>query len=306
MKFRLGSTRKLIILLSFAFLQACAVNLPAVRDFSKNTVAASNSFNLVADDIPASCIRRVNVAYKFESVENIEKNGEKVVKFNQKYLGDLENCRKIKESLDGVVAANDVLKNYAEALGKLASDDVATFTAELNSLEGSLKKVDINGNKPFDNQRVAAISGIAKFLFNAAANGYRQKKLKETIEVGNNDLPGLIDGLEDVVELYKSQLLKREKTQIEFEQVELERIYRNNNGILNERLYETLLDLQIIENKMQAAEDFKSILDNISRTHNQLYESSNELNSKALILLIQNYVKQLQPLINNLREAFAS
>ncbi len=52
----------LVILLA----EGCAQNLPAVREFSQATVAASNSFDTISDDIPKSCIRRVDAEEDFK------------------------------------------------------------------------------------------------------------------------------------------------------------------------------------------------------------------------------------------------
>ena len=113
----------LVILL----VQGCAQNLPAVREFSQATVVASSSFNTIADDLPKSCIRRVDAeeGFKGERIVIVDDN----VEFSKEYKDKLSTCDALKESLNGITAANDVLKGYAQAIGQLASDEAVTFTS---------------------------------------------------------------------------------------------------------------------------------------------------------------------------------
>jgi hypothetical protein len=48
------------------------------------------------------------------------------------------------------------------------------------------------------------------------------------------------------------------------------------------------------------------VLKKISETHGELYKNKNQLTSHALIALTQDYAKQLIPLINSIKEAFAN
>ncbi len=128
--------------------QGCAQNLPAVREFSQATVSTSGSFINIADDLPMSCIRRVGVAFKGEKVTITDDK----LEYSKEYKNQLANCDMIKESLNGIIEANNVLKGYAEALGQLASGNPVTFTSEIDALEASLKTVDVKGSKPFEGQ----------------------------------------------------------------------------------------------------------------------------------------------------------
>lgn len=288
----------LVILL----VEGCAQNLPAVREFSQATAAASSSFNIIADDLPKSCMRRVDVAFKGEKVTIT--NDE--VEYSKEYKNQLATCDMIKESLDGIIEANNVLTGYAEALGQLASNNPVTFTSEIDALESSLQKIDIKGDRPFEGQKAAAVSGLAKLLSNAAADGYRQEKLKETIRIAQPYIRVLIEGLIAVVGDYRSTL-EDEKIQVEFDQTRLLRDLKNKNAEpdeLNENLFQNKLLIESIEAKQKGADDYMKILRNISDTHTKLYENPSQLNSGELIMLIQNYVKELVPLIYNLRQAF--
>jgi hypothetical protein len=116
----------------------------------------------------------------------------------------------------------------------------------------------------------------------------------------------LIEGLIAVVGDYRSTL-EDEKIQVEFDQTRLLRDLKNKNAEpdeLNENLFQNKLLIESIEAKQKGADDYMRILRNISDTHTKLYENPSQLNSGELIMLIQNYVKELVPLIYNLRQAF--
>lgn len=220
-------------------------------------------------------------------------------------------CDALKESLNGITAANGVLKGYAQAIGQLASDEAVTFTSEIDALEASLRGINIGGDKPFEGPKVTAVSELARFLSNAAVRGYRQKKLKETIEAANPYLENLIDGLIAVSGDYQA-VLRGEEQQVRNVQVNLviegekpENKGRIQEREMDERLFRTKREMEIIESKRKAVEDYKMVLKKISETHGELYKNKNQLNSEALIPLIQDYAKQLIPLINSIKEAFA-
>src|ERR1700752_3214789 len=228
------SIRLLIgLLLVISFAQGCAQNLPAVREFSQATVSASSSFNSIADDIPKSCIRRVNVeeAFKGARIVIVDDN----VEFSKEYKDKLSTCDTLKESLDGIIAANYVLKGYAEALGQLASDEAVTFT-EIDALEANLRGINIGGDKPFEGPKATAVSELAKFLSNAALRGYRQKKLRETIETAHPYLETLIGGLVAVAGDYQA-VLRGEEQQVRNVQVNfvIESERPENKGRIQQR-----------------------------------------------------------------------
>ncbi|MGB7293732.1 MAG: hypothetical protein WBD99_16300 [Thermodesulfobacteriota bacterium] len=202
----------ILVLLNLSF-GGCAANLPAIREFSQSTIATSSSFNDITDDMPESCYRRVEFSSRqMEQIYTIDAPPPESL--SKDYLSD---CNQLKNSLVGVYDANDVLRGYAVAIGKLASNDVVTFDKEIATLENNMRKVVIDDNKPFDDPKVAAISSIAKLLFTITTEGYRQKKLKDAIEMANPHVKKTVDGLIKVVDIYKIQLDSETDTINEFQ-----------------------------------------------------------------------------------------
>ena len=300
-------SRRLVALASLAIIvlfQGCVANLPAVRDFSQNTIVAAASFDSIADDLPKSCIRRVELELAPDEKIIVDN---KRVEYAPEYVTALSKCTILKSSLDGILQVNAVLKGYAEALGKLASDDAVTFTQEVDALEANLKQININGSNPFDGPKATAVSELARFLSKAALDGYRQKKLRETIQVGHKHLEQIVGGLGDVAGDYKA-ILRNEKQNVITNQnlIVAQRTKGKTTVELDKKLLETKQTIAAIETKERAAEDYKTILRKIAETHKGLYISaeSGQLDSALLIAEVQKYAAQLTPLVNEMRMAF--
>ncbi|MDA2919086.1 hypothetical protein MYX76_06260 [Desulfobacterota bacterium AH_259_B03_O07] len=315
-----------ILLLISYLLQSCTVNLPAVREFSKATVASSSSFDGLVDDLPKSCFRRAS--FTLPGDKFLLEPPKFELELTDTYSNRLLGCDKYKVSVLGIVEAQNVLQNYAEALGKLASDDVVTFSTETAALKNALQSIDIDGQNPFNDARVGATMKIAEFIFNIAVKGYRQKKLKDTIEIGNENLYELVDGLNDfaiiytkileseknTVKSYQKNVLKTEIINLNKQIDNLEKMGKRFDslvGLLEVRrdqlkgeVFEAESSIILVEEKQSGAKDYMMILEKISSTHKQLYESRNDLDSQELIDLIKSYSQELIPLIKNIRHAF--
>ncbi len=290
--------------LALLYISGCAVNLPTVRDFSQTTAAATGSFKSMADDIPQSCIRRVDISFEASDKVTVENSR---VEYTSEYRDALNKCETLNDSLVGVLGVNDVLRAYAEALGALASDEAITFTQEQDALEASLAQINVNGTNPFSGGKAAAVSDLARFLSNAALDGYRQKKLRDAIQIGNEHLNPIIGGLTDVTGDYQA-LLKNEKQNLMTNQNLLIAQRKNVKSAINsdQQLLDIKQAVDAIDAKDQAAEDYKTVLRKISDAHHALYVSSQskELESALLITEMRQYSTELTPLINQMRTAF--
>ena len=103
----------------------------------------------------------------------------------------------------------------------------------------------------------------------------------------------------------EEQQVRNVQVNLVMESEKLENKGRVQEREMDEKLFATKREMEIIESKRKAVEDYKMVLKKISETNGELYKNKNQLNSQALIALIQDYAKQLIPLINSIREAFA-
>ena len=308
---KIKSNGILLVSISFALfylLQGCAANLPAVREFSKSTIAATSFFDDIAEDLPKSCARTAEISFMPSPEDKIEIVNNNV-ELSTEYRESLSTCDKYNDGVNGIVNVNNVLKGYAEAIGKLASDDVVTFTQEVNALRSSLASVGA-----FQGEKAEAVVKLAEFLFNAALNGYRQNKLKETIVLAHDDLVEIIEGLTIVTSDYQAELSKETKNVEQIQRIlindrkkpEDHRVFKVSVSEIDEMLFEFQQKLNFIQGKNQAAEDYKNILAKIKKAHEKLKVSSDQLDSQQLVLEIRTYAEELIPLINDIRKAFSS
>ncbi len=302
--------KKLLVSTCLLFVSClgCASNILSVREFSKVAMNASDTFSSVADDIPRSCVRRVEAGNRDNKIV-VRKND---VEYDEDYLRQMSTCNKLKTSVDGIARANAVLRNYVVALGSLAADDPVTFTTDVNGLKKSLDSVEINGKKPLDKMQVDSTSNLAAYLFSAAANGYRQDKLKDAIKNHEQDLEYLIEGLIMTIDDYNAEL-RSEGIQVASIQGDLVRESRKPRGQrtisdaeLNGRLFDTKRHLEMIEARKAAAKDCITVLGCISDSHKKLSKGSDELQSDEMLNMIRKYVEDLTPLMTNVRRAYSS
>jgi len=166
-------------LLFFSFLLlvlSSCVNLEHIKQFAE-TSTEINTYNQLVDDY---------VSYP-DRIASLQPESQKpaLEKIKQDRL-----CQK-----NGFKALHQVASEYMTALGKLASDEVVTYDAELNSFTKTVSSSRIV--KP---ETVAASGKISKILLKAFTDQWRKNKLKKIIEQSNTDFQNLIEGLKFITE----------------------------------------------------------------------------------------------------------
>ncbi|MGQ0794438.1 MAG: hypothetical protein ACT4NX_10220 [Deltaproteobacteria bacterium] len=298
-----GNFRLAVSLITLIFLSGCAANLPAVRDFAETTLVASREFESIAADIAHSCLRRVEIDYQGYRIE-ISENGD--VKYSEDYESGLEVCRDAGQSLEGILDANLALQGYVYALGRLASDEPATFAADIDGLKSNLAAIKIAGGSPFAGQRAESVSKLAGLLVKIAAEGYRQKRLKQTIRAANPYFGDLIGGLIDIVEDYRD-FLEDERIQLNLAQTGLARMLpkgARESAEINDELFQNKAQLESAEAKLAAASGYQTLLGSIAETHDKIAAGANALDSAELAQYVQGYIRELLPIVKNLKRAF--
>lgn len=301
----------------------CGPKLAAVKDFSNSTISATNSFDTISEQLPDSCRRRVYFTNERINILNeVLATGEK-----DETIQDLETCELIEQSLTGIQDANNVLREYATALGLLSSDDLVNFQADLKTLEDNLKKVEMDGNKPFQ-ERASAIVKITDTILSFGAKEYGRKKLREAIKsVKPDEFNTLVDGLIAVIHDYEKELQNEMDAIKDYQKLVLGTLATTVQNELNSTKKDSPVWISLfwvksqieqeeikiqqekinpILNKKQALVNTISILDELKSTYFQLYNKSleNDLDSGELIKLIQTYGKDVKDLVKEIQKAF--
>lgn len=265
-----------------AFVAAgCAADLESVRNFAAVSADSANYGKLV-NDYAESPVRQKE--YQPDS--------------QQAALDEIAAAREAQKK--DLLALQVLVSEYMDALGRLASDEVVNFDSQFDLLTGELKAKQILGEREAD-----AYGKIAKILTNAAADGWRRKKLGTIIADTNADFQIVTGALHAIVD-------RDFRASLGNEQVAIAKYYggilaqaRANppqqagivavTDILKKRLAE-------VDARIAAVDAYAAILDRIAKGHQELYEHRANLKDKAVRKDLERYAKDLRRAYKTLQE----
>lgn len=213
------------------------LDLGAVKDFTAKASEASEKFPLIADDFQGSCFRHASyqpigqvsdqdINDALEKIEAIDDPVFKAAlkdKFNAALkdksdplkssntsspfmLRDLRRvaCERYSGLGRTLNERHQFLFTYLETIGELASDKLVDYSAEVDTLGGSVQKAAIAlGAKKEDAE---GQQGIFKLIFNsiftASADNYRRDRLKEYLVNNSGTVDQYIGFLQPDVRAY--------------------------------------------------------------------------------------------------------
>ena len=283
----------LLIFIALLFSLSNCVDTGAIKKFAALATQAGDKFPEIVSDVTASCLRSA----RYESMtdrKNLEFNPEKL---NKQAGAKCEEFTRLEPLLLGT---HKVLLTYINTMGKLAADDIVTFDSSLDNFS---KSVIATGK--FDEPKVNALQGIAKFLANTAAQGWRKKRLKEAIETANPDIQILTGALKEIVGLDYKRVLRSEKSNMDlFYEPKFDKADNKDPLSLIMVQKQWTNELEALKRKEEAATAYVQILDSIAKAHQELFDQRNNLNSSDVKKTILQYANSLEPLIKDLNKAF--
>lgn len=161
----------------------CA-NLLDVNTTAGELVTATASWNAVADDFHASCVRR-------NQVSNVA-----------------SDCANEKKATDSLEAANKILSAYFSALQQASTSGAFSVDAGLSKLSSS-----VQGAPGVSASQVQAVSGLATFLADAASQTIQERTLDRLISQGAPKAIAVIDMMSEEVIPQLNSLYEREASQ---------------------------------------------------------------------------------------------
>ncbi len=289
-------------------LVGCA-DLGAIRTWAE-TSADATSYSAILDDYSASPDRQ----RRYQEGASAE------------VLDTIKDLRE--EQVRRLLALHTATTEYMRAIGQLAADDIVIYDKELDAFTKAVKARDW-----FDSQQADAYVGLAKVLFKAATDGWRQNRLKDLISESNADLQIVVGTMRDsikkevrdAVELEnqvisnhfakslrrvsgarkesealaatiqsKGQLDPSLKTQV------VRALERNADGF--EGVERIIVDVRTDHlagtmRRTRALDEYDKILKNIADGHQALYDGRSDLDNKELL---KNMIERA----NALRKAF--
>jgi hypothetical protein len=270
-----------------AFLLALngCVNLDDAAGLSKLSDEARIALPRVSNDIAGTCARQNTL---FENTPSAERPP----------TAQAQDCKPYQEIAGHLAKDENVLADYFDALGKLASDEPMGYNATVDA------NVTATGaNSSLSANTMAAgndAQSILKSLADAVTRGYREKQLAQLIQQNDPAIQSLTRALKKVITVDYALLLSNVE-------LSMDNFYKGPMASAqpNERLTLILVQRQYAHDKaaMQSRKDdiaaYSKIMDDIAALHSKLKQ---EATRKASIVEI---AKQVRPLVLSLNAALS-
>ncbi len=268
----------------FASLSGC-VNLDAAAGLSKLADEARIALPRVSNDVAGTCVRQNTL---FENTPAAERPPNE----------QAQDCKPYQEISRHLAQDENVLADYFEALGKLASNQPMNYDSTIT------ENVSATGaNSAMSANTITAgndAQNIMKALADAATRGYREKQLGQLIQQTDPAIQSLTQSLKKVIGVDYALLLSNEELSVDT-------FYKGPmaSAQSNERLALILVQRQYAQDKtsLQSHRDdiaaYEKIMDDIAALHTKLKQ---EAEKKASIVEIG---KQVAPIVQSLRTALS-
>lgn len=271
--------RKLTLVCVLMLLSGCA-NLQAVKDYSSSSRETIQAVNPVAKDFYDSCLR-ANSAKPF---------------------GSLSKCATEQQASKAILTVASVLDAYDAALGALASDELADYSADVGKLTDQAKK--LNGLDP---KQVNAVGELASLIARAATSGYQQKEVAKFVQESDDAVGVVAEGLAYAIETNYAQAISLEISGWEDAYRRVERVDRESEPLE----WEAYARLQWqrraeLDGKLATAQALAQSIRAIGQTHHRLKQDAGKLDAKEVYASVRTFIDAARPVVKDVRDAFSN
>ncbi|HTC75655.1 MAG TPA: hypothetical protein VK684_08775 [Edaphobacter sp.] len=261
------------------------VNLDDAAGLSKLSAEARVSLPRVSNDVAGTCARQNTL---FEDTPSAERPP----------AAQAQDCKPYQEIANHLAKDENVLADYFDALGKLASNEPMSYDVVI---EANVTATRINSRLAANTATAGNdAQSILKSLADAATKGYRSKQLGQLIQQNDPAIQSLTQALKKVITGDYALLLSNEE-------LSLDNFYQGPMASAkpNERLTLILVQRQYShdETALQHRKDdiaaYGRVMDDIAALHSKLKE---EAARKASIVEID---KQVAPIVQSLTTALS-
>ncbi len=259
----------------------------AVREFTAIARDAATQFRPLVKDLTASCIRKQLADRPVDEIEDVNQQAK-------------DACKEFSDLEPNLLKAGNVLVNYLNALNQLASGDAVSYDKEIDGFAGAVQGAGKLGDAP-----VKAVKGLAKFLLDAAASGYQRKKLASALKAADADVSVLCNALSRIIGEDYDRALRVEKDSLRTrykEAILSDQTKSRTSDLLVQ--YQWRHDLETLENRRQAAEDYQKILAKIRDGHIELAAQADHWTVKDVYQTLNSYSSSIRGLIMDFKAAF--
>ena len=279
-----------ILLIVSLAITGCA-ELPAVRNFSANTLDLAGSIDRIAKDTSASCFRRLSLDVPIKGISEEKRN----------QYADV--CEQLKQSSDLFIDLNSTTRGYAQVLGQLADNKLVIFDNDVAGVKNAIAKLEsTTGPAYFNAAQLNAVGSLADVVLRAATDAYRQQEIRRLLE-HHEDFVQLAAVLQTFIRrAYLPTLANEEGNLGSLEEILTDK-YINLEPLRARELLELLKQQRVnLAGRKKAANDALTGIAKMVEVHRQLLQSPD--NSKLLIGLLKDYGLQIQNVRKQINASF--
>jgi hypothetical protein len=260
-----------------AFTQGCATNLTAIQDFA-NLSAESAEYTGLVD----------------EYLEFPDRQKRYQPPSRHASLNAMAQDRATQKP--ELLLRQSILETYMKSLGRLAADEIVDNTEELGTLSAALQNQA--GTNPQETEAYEKMAGI---LTKAAIDRWRQRQLQDLIEQANPPIQQILESLQRIVSEGFGGDLQTEEAAIQNYYSTL--IMESNDPAGKAALAEWKeLRASQVQERSQAVQTYRTVLDKISDGHQQLFDERHHLDSKQVLQQVERSVKDLRSLLDAIKQ----
>ncbi len=274
------------------FVSDCA-DLKAVRKFSDDTTTLTGAVALLIQDSPESCRRRLAGDTVIRNLAGPDQERAK------------QACDEVAKAVAAIADLNNVTLAYAKALGALADDKLAVYSADLRAVKASAALLKDGADKPYiDKSKLDAAGSLADLILKAFTEGYRQREIAKML-TKHDDLAKQADFLKRFISRGYVQFLTNEEGNLESTSDYLTKTYGKTEPLRARELKRDLGQLQQkLADRKKGAQGTLKALDDMVAAHQKLREDVDNLSPKELLDLLDNYGKSISDVRKSLQAAF--
>ncbi len=302
MKFQIRKKRGLFALacLCMVVLATSCTNLTAVQEWSKSSLEASQFNGIVATyaDTPVR-LKRYD-AMHFRQYRKPTEEQKKMFALRQKVYGTNAIERQIQaEALTKVLS---VVSDYMGALSTLSADGTIVYSKNFNALNTEICTLNakLHAGKGISTSTLGAVGSIVQMLIKP----YQARQVKNIIEQANAPLQAILAGeLREIVANDFQDDLKAESDNIDLYYDAL-LIDGHPSSAAKDAVTEWR-EVRREQNsaRLHAVTAYLTVLDNLSKGHQKLYDHRNKLDDKSLVTDLYALVLDLRKQIAILAKA---
>ena len=263
---------RLVAALSFITLAGCA-NMAAIQEFGKLSADAAG-YTKLADEYASSPTRNQQYTFAAEKAAR-----DTMVRQAAERRAQVERLRLLQKTLAA----------YMSTVADLAGDEVTSYDTEI----GSLTDAAVAQNYISDND-AKAVKSILSIIASAATDFYRQRKLREVVEVANAPLQQVVQSMVGIDKAYVESLKTEQDVVVSYYRNMEMKARDDKQSALAEQFFSTGQVKQVeFTDRVAAVNSYSNTLETIGKAHADLYANRDKISDKEVQRQVRAYVKKI-------------